>query len=56
MREGSVQVEVIGSTKVSCNVQGSRTFLPFVLSYDATRGDLHSPQASLVYALMLAVI
>ncbi|KAH9996563.1 hypothetical protein BJV77DRAFT_987657 [Russula vinacea] len=54
-RDESAQVEVIGSTKVS-HVQGSRTLPPFVLSRDAARGALYSLQASLDYALMLAVM
>jgi hypothetical protein len=54
-REESAQVEVIGSTKVS-RVQGSRTLPPFVLSRDVARGALYSLQASLDYALMLAVM
>ncbi|KAF8480958.1 copper transporter, partial [Russula ochroleuca] len=54
-REESAQVEVIGSSKAS-RVQGSRTLPPFVLSRDAARGALYSLQASLDYALMLAVM
>ena len=54
--EENTQIEVIGSTKGSRNVQGSRTFPPFVLSRDAARGALYALQASLVYALMLAVM
>jgi copper transporter 1 len=52
----SAQVEVIGSTEVSPNAQGIRTLPPFVLYRDAARGALYSLQASLVYALMLAVM
>lgn len=55
-REESAEVEVIGSTQVSRNIQRSRTLPPFVLSRDAARGALYSLQASLAYALMLAVM
>jgi copper transporter 1 len=55
-REESAKVEVIGSTQVSRNAQRSRTLPPFVLSRDAARGALYSLQASLAYALMLAVM
>ena len=54
-RDESAQVEVIGSTRVS-HVQGRRTLPSFVLSRDAARGALYSLQASLDYALMLAVM
>jgi len=57
-REGSaeVEVEVIVSTQVSRNAQRSRTLPPFVLTRDAARGALYSLQASIAYALMLAVM
>jgi hypothetical protein len=55
-REESAEVEVIDSTQVSRNAQRSRTLPSFVLSRDAARGALYSLQASLVYALMLAVM
>ncbi|KAF8499180.1 copper transporter [Russula emetica] len=56
-REESAEVEVISSTQVSRNAaQRSRTLPPFVLSRDAARGALYSLQASLSYALMLAVM
>jgi hypothetical protein len=55
-RGESAEVEVIGSTQVFHNAQSSRTLPPFVLSRDAARGALYSLQASLVYALMLAVM
>ena len=55
-REESAEVEVIDSTQVSRNAQRSRTLPPFVLTRDAARGALYSLQASLAYALMLAVM
>lgn len=55
-REESAEVEVIGSAQVSRNAQRSRTLPRFVLSRDAARGALYSLQATLVYALMLAVM
>ncbi len=55
-REENAQVEVIGSTQVSRNVQRNRTLPPFVLARDAGRGALYAVQALLVYALMLAVM
>jgi len=55
-RKESAEVEVIGGTQVSRNAQRSRTLPPFVLSRDAARGALYSLQASLFYALMLAVM
>jgi len=54
--EVNTQIEGIGSTSVSRNVRRSRTIPPFVLSRDVARGALHSLQASLSYALMLAVM
>lgn len=51
-----VQVEDICSAGVSRNVRRSRIIPPFVLSCDAARGALYSLQASLSYALMLAVM
>ncbi|KAI9512652.1 copper transporter [Russula earlei] len=43
-------------TKESRNVRRTRTIPPFVLSRDCARGALYSLQASLSYALMLAVM
>lgn len=37
-------------------IQRRRTIPPFVLSHDVVRGALHSLQALLSYALMLAVM
>ena len=54
--EESLEVEVISSTQVSRNAQRNRTLPPFVLTRDAARGALYSLQASLAYALMLAVM
>ncbi|KAI0296593.1 copper transporter [Russula brevipes] len=55
VREQSAQV-VTGMTTVSRNVRRSRTIPPFILSRDAVRGALYALQASLSYALMLAVM
>jgi len=45
-----------GSTRLSRNVRRIRTIPQFVLSRDVARGALYSLQASLSYALMLAVM
>jgi copper transporter 1 len=55
-REESAEVEVIGPTQVPRNAQRNRTLPPFVLTRDAARGALYALQASLAYALMLAVM
>jgi hypothetical protein len=54
--EVNAQVDGNGSTRLSRNVRRIRTIPQFVLSRDVARGALYSLQASLSYALMLAVM
>jgi hypothetical protein len=54
--EVNTQVAGNGSTRLSRNVRRIRTIPQFVLSRDVARGALYSLQASLSYALMLAVM
>jgi hypothetical protein len=52
----NIQVDGIGSTRLSRGVRRIRTIPQFVLARDVARGALYSLQASLSYALMLAVM
>jgi hypothetical protein len=54
--DDGIQVDNPTSRKEFLNFQRTRTIPPFVFSHDAARGALYSLQASLSFALMLAVM